>query len=121
MRKRVLALAGIAFIALASGPPITAESRSAALAVRVTVVRSCAVDTGVPGADGGVAVTCTRGATTQAGVASTMAAGTRTVTRVVPIPARQMTIVASRPALLAAMRNLPTSSTAPRQLVTLNF
>jgi hypothetical protein len=101
------------------------ETRSARLVIRVNVIRSCSVETrSSAAAESAVLLTCSRSAT-EPGVASTVD-GARPVTRVVPIPARQTTVVATpRPVPAAANAAVMTpgtgAGTATRQLVILNF
>ena len=92
--------------------------------IRVNVVRACSVDTrGVDG-QGTVAVTCSRG--TAAGV---MASGSGAETRVIPVPARQTTVVSTRPERVASPDAGPADTglgitrtpTTTRQVVTVNF
>ena len=114
----------IVSVVLAAAPASQAgtETRTAWLVVRVNVIRTCSVDTrGSGAAEGAVVLTCSRGGS-EPGVVSTITGGAGGRSRVVPVPARQMTIVATRPALQAA-RNAPsTTAGAPtRQVVVLNF
>jgi hypothetical protein len=104
--------AAAALLITALTAPSGAETRSAALAVRVIVVRGCSVQSrGGVTTDASVALTCNRG--TEPGVVSTVSGGTPPVMRVVPVPARQTTIVATRPAVRTAV--------PARQVVTVNF
>jgi len=118
--------AAAALLITALTAPSGAETRAAALAVRVTVVRGCSVQSrGGLTTDASVALTCSRG--TGPGVVSTVSGGTPALTRVVPVPARQTTIVATRPALSAPLVNLRAATPAARatvparQVVTVNF
>ena len=113
-------LSGTTFALLAK------QARGAAMVVRVNVLRTCSVDTRASGAvEGTVRMTCSRGSGAEAGVFSTVS-GVPPVSRVVPVPARQTTIVASRPTRVAPAaasgnNGSPTSRVASRQVVTLNF
>jgi hypothetical protein len=110
-RLHLLALAVLLVAALQSP---RAESRTAALQVRVNVVRACSVDTRGAADRGTIALTCSR--STAAGAVST---GAGPNARVVPVPARQTTMVPTRSAIPTG----PGATTAPstRQVVTLNF
>lgn len=139
------------FLTIAAGCVLSAvsaraESRSTAMVVRVSVVRSCSIDTnGAATPTGAVNVTCTRGATANgvnvatsipaansstgsAGALTPASATTATTatlamsTRVVPIrPLQTTTILPARPALLLGSTLATRFALAPRQLVTLNF
>jgi hypothetical protein len=106
---------------------LLAKQRGAAMVVRVNVLRTCSVDMrGSGAAEGAVQITCSRGSGTEAGVLSTVsgASGSTSISRVIPVPARETTVVASRPTLLAAASGFSGSSSArvaSRQVVTLNF
>jgi hypothetical protein len=116
--------AAAALLVTALTAPSGAETRSAALSVRVIVVRGCSVQSrGGLTTEASVALTCSRG--TEPGVVSTVSEGSRAV-RVVPVPARQTTVVATRPALSVMMADPPTmpavrATVPPRQVVTVNF
>jgi hypothetical protein len=118
--------AAAALLVTALTAPSVAETRSAALAVRVIVVRGCSVQSrGGTTTQASVTLTCSRG--TEPGVVSTVSGGTQSVTRIVPVPARQTTVVATRPALSVMMANPPATMPAvraalpARQVVTVNF
>ena len=96
------------------------------MAVRVNVVRGCSVQSrGGLTTEASVTLTCNRG--TEPGVVSTVSGGSQPRTRVVPVPARQTTVVATRPALSVLMANPPAAMPAvraavpARQIVTVNF
>lgn len=107
------------------------QARSGAMVVRVNVLRTCSLDTrGSDSARGAVVLTCSRGSGTEAGVFSTVS-GVSPISRVIPVPARETTVVASRPTLLAAQASdytgspddpdAPDAPVASHQVVTLNF
>jgi hypothetical protein len=104
---------GVLLVAALQSPK--AETRSSSLQVRVNVVRACSVDTRGAADQGTIALTCSRG--TAASVAST---GTAQNTRVIPIPARQTTLVPTR---AAGMATTASGATAPstRQVIIVNF
>jgi hypothetical protein len=113
-RLHIAALGGLLLAALQTP---RAESRSSAMQVRVNVVRACSVDTRAADVEGTVALTCSRGVA--AGVVST---GSGPDARVIPVPARQTTIVAARPAIVSGSGATPTRAATPtRRVVTLNF
>ena len=118
--------AAAALLMTALTAPSGAETHSAALSVRVIVVRGCSVQSrGGLNTQASVALTCNRG--TEPGVVSTVSGGSQPVTRIVPVPARQTTVVATRPALSVMMTNPPASmpgvraALPARQVVTVNF
>ena len=126
MRSRFLltAIASMLFAGTSSSQA-GMETRSARLVIRVNVIRSCSVETrSSAAAETAVLLTCSRSGT-EPGVVSTVD-GARPVTRVVPIPARQTTVVAT-PRLAPATANSAVTATgtgagtATRQLVILNF
>jgi len=115
----VIVLSGTTFDLLAR------QARSGAMVVRVSVLRTCSVDMrGSGAAEGAVQITCSRGSGTDAGVFSTVS-GQPPVSRVVPVAARETTVIASRPTLLAAAASgysgSSTARVASHQVVTLNF
>ncbi len=118
MRPR-LHLTALAWLLLVALQTPRAESRSSALLVRVNVVRACSVDARGAGDEGTVALTCSRGTAT-----GMVVTGSGTTSRVVPVPARQTTVV-STPADFAAVQGSATAprraSAATRQVVTVNF
>ena len=115
-RLHLAALGGLLLVALQTP---RAESRSSVMQVRVNVVRACSVDTSGVDGQGTVAVTCNRG--TAAGV---MASGSGSATRMVPVPARQTTVVSTRLEPVARPETGPAAARTPattRQVVTVNF
>jgi hypothetical protein len=115
----VILLSGTTFDLLAR------QARSGAMVVRVSVLRTCSIDMrGSGAAQGAVQITCSRGSGTEAGIFSTVS-GQPPVSRVVPVPARETTVIASRPTLMAAAASdsngSSTARVASRQVVTLNF
>ena len=119
-RLHITAL-GILLVAALQYPK--AESRSTSMQVRVHVVRACSVDTRGAGDQRGIALTCSRG--TAAGVVST---GSGPNARVIPVPARQTTLVPARlaPAAPGAAAGAAAEDGLPiapptRQVVTFNF
>ena len=113
---------------LLAGVPVSragTETRTGRLVVRVNVIRSCSVETRSSGAENAVLLTCSR-VGTEPGVVSTGAGG-GLANRVVPVPARQTTVVAN-PAAARGVGNGPNGSSsqgtvgpATRQVVVLNF
>ena len=97
------------------------ETRTARLVVRVNVIRSCSVETRSSAMEGAVLVTCSRGGS-EPGVVSTVS-GAGLASRVVPVPARQTTVVATPAPMRVATSNGPAAAAAPttRQVVVLNF
>ena len=88
-----------------------------AMQVRVTVVRSCSVDTRKAGEMGTIALTCT--GVPSGGVVTT---GSGPDVRVVPVPTRQTTVVAARPTPENTTGPSATVTERPvRQIVTVNF
>jgi len=100
---------GVLLVAALQSPK--AETRSSSLQVRVNVVRACSVDTRDQGT---IALTCSRG--TAASVVSTGTAQTR----IIPIPARQTTLVPTRAAGTATTAG-GTTGPLTRQVITVNF
>jgi hypothetical protein len=110
-RLQLAALGGLLLAALQTP---RAETRSSALQVRVNVVRSCSIDT--RGA-GEIALTCT-GART----AGVVTAGSGPGARIVPVPARQTTVVSAPAASQTGTGAGTARAGAPvRQIVTVNF
>jgi hypothetical protein len=109
-----------------SAVDLLAKQRSGAMVVRVNVLRTCSLDTrGSDTARGAVVLTCSRGSGTEAGVYSSVS-GQPPINRVIPVPARETTVIASRPTLLAAQASdynglEPGARVAAHQVVTLNF
>jgi hypothetical protein len=128
-----------------SAVTVRAESRTTAMVVRVSVVRSCSINTNSSAMPAGaVNVTCTRSATTDsvnvatstpaANTASAIGSpltstATTTTTAVLPgdarvVPLRPLQTTPSlpaRPALLLSPTQATRFALAERQLVTLNF
>jgi hypothetical protein len=109
-----LQLAAFGGLLLAALQTPRAETRSSALQVRVTVVRSCSIDTR---GTGEIALTCT-GART----AGVVTAGSGRNARIVPVPTRQTTVV-SAPAVSQSGAGAATgrAGATVRQIVTVNF
>lgn len=116
MRSR-LHLAALGGLLLAALQAPRAETRSSMMQVRVNVVRSCSIDARGAGEAGTIAVTCT--GTRGAGVVST---GTGSEARIVPVPTRETTVVAT-PAVLQGSTGTGAArpSVPARHVVTVNF
>jgi hypothetical protein len=111
-RLHLAALGGLLLVALQMP---RAESRSSALQVRVTVVRSCSFETRGAGRSATLALTCGGGT---AGVVST---GSGAGARVIPVPARQTTVLSPRSSQNSTTRTALRADAPVRQVVTVNF
>ena len=126
MRVRTTStLVAVLFLTGTAADLLAKQARSGAMVVRVSVLRTCSLDTrGTDSAHGAVVLTCSRGSGTEAGVYSTVSGQTPS-SRVIPVPARETTVIASRPTLLAAQATGddgdPAAPAPSHQVVTLNF
>jgi hypothetical protein len=122
-RLLLLVIGGTALLGSVPSSQAGTDTRTGRLVVRVNVIRSCSVETRSSAAEGAVLVTCSR-AGSEPGVVSTVA-GAGLPSRVVPVPARQTTVVATpaaaRRAGNGADATAATTGPATRQVVVLNF
>ncbi len=109
-----LHLAALGALLLAALQTPKAESRSSVLHVRVNVVRACAVDTRGAGEVGTISLTCSGG-----GATGVVSAGAGPNARVIPVPARQTTVVSTRSILQTGA--MTPEGTRERQVITVNF
>jgi hypothetical protein len=113
-RLHLAALGGVLLVALQTPK---AETRSSVMQVQVNVVRACSIDTRGTGEVGTITLRCTG-----AGSGGVITAGSGPNARIVPVPARQTTLVSAP----AAPQNGTGPATARagvplRQIVTVNF
>ena len=113
-RLHLVALGGLLLAALQTP---RAETRSSTMQVRVNVVRACSIDTRGSGEMGTIALTCS--GTSASGVVS---AGSGANARVIPVPARQTTVVTPPAVAQNGTGATAARAGAPlRQIVTVNF
>jgi hypothetical protein len=121
-RSTLALLAGALMLTITTAP--SAQTGSGSVLVRVNVVRSCSLKTTSDIPSGAVSVTCSRG------TAAVLAASSASpATRVVPLPARQTTVIAARPPQPSSLPASTYAAAAPTskpaapalQVITLNF
>ena len=113
-RLHLAALAGVLLVALQTPK---AETRSSVMQVQVNVVRACAIDTRGTGEVGTIALRCTG-----AGRGGVITAGSGPNARIVPVPARQTTVVDAPTAPQDGTGPTAARAGVPlRPIVTVNF
>jgi hypothetical protein len=111
--RRAFTIAATCAFIMGAGE-VSAQSRAAAINVRVTVVRSCTVDTRPGAGPQGTTVTCSRGATPGAVTTSS--------TTTTPVPQQRTTVdpVAARTAASAAAPGVNVATSAQPDAVSVN-